>query len=53
MGGIDPNDIFKMFMGGGKGGGFDSFMGQSGGFGGFSGFGGGADRRSRTQTQGF
>jgi len=54
MGGIDPNDIFKMFMGGGQGGGFgSSFMGQSGGFGGFSDFGGGADRRRRTHTQGF
>jgi hypothetical protein len=39
-GGMDPNDIFKMFMGGGMGG-----MGGMGGFGGMGGMGGGGSQK--------
>jgi len=34
MGGMDPNDIFRMFMGGGGGGGMPGGMGGRGGRGG-------------------
>lgn len=37
MGGIDPNDLFRMFMGGG--------MGGMGGMGGFGGMGGGGSQK--------